>query len=127
MPIGGVSNPKMIRSSMALLWSLFRQFIFDFNYRPKIRRDLNGLVYLNQYLELLTHQEEPYDDQTVTIICEAQKVLYNLIHDVVPHKSGKGFVLEEQDSIQLAKTTQLVRLFLLRDCKCPKKIDELYR
>ncbi len=83
---------------------------------------------MTDYLEFLSQQSEPLEDEAVGIICETLKVLYNLIHDIVPNKNDmKVRVVEEEDLKHLLKVTRLVRNFLLHSCRASEKKNELDR
>jgi len=76
----------------------------------------------------LTQQLEPFEDEDVDLICETLKVLYNLIHDIVPNKNDmKMQIIEQSDLRHLVKVTQLVRLYLLHPCRSREKKNELDR
>ena len=98
------------------------------SFRPRVRNELNGLVYMMDYLDFLSQQSEPFDDEAVGMICETLKVLYNLIHDIVPNKNDmKIQIVEEEDLKHLLRVTRLVRQFLLHPSRSSERKNELDR
>ena len=97
-------------------------------YSPKVRDQLKGLVYITDFLEEQTKFTEPYDDMSVDLISESLKVLYNIIHDIVPNKNDvHARIIDEEDLKYLLKISQLVRKFLLHPTVNEEKKVELNR
>lgn len=83
---------------------------------------------MTDFLEEHAKAEEPYDDTTVNLISESMKVLYNIVHDVVPSRHDANFRPPDEEELKyLLRITSLVRKFLLHGTVTEEKKYELHR
>lgn len=93
----------------------------------KVRNLLNGLEVINNFLESMTPVGDlELDNMTTEIICETLKVLYNLIHDIVPKRNkAKESDIDRDDLIELKRITKSARRLLLLNSEV--KGQEIHR
>ena len=81
-----------------------------------------------EFAENILKNPDPVDDTTADLICESFKVLYNLIHDIVPNKTDpSAHINDDEDRMYVMKVTQLVRLSLMHDVLSVDKQHDIHR
>ncbi|ODM93834.1 Synembryn-A [Orchesella cincta] len=87
-----------------------------------VRNDLNGIEVIVNYIDKMGNTTAPYDKLVADVICEALKVLYNIIHNIFPSNTElTAEIFDSKDFTLLCKMCRLIRRNLLHHVATSEK------
>ncbi|CAL8079290.1 unnamed protein product [Orchesella dallaii] len=91
-----------------------------------VRNDLNGIEVIVNYIDTMGNTSAPYEKLVADVICEALKVLYNIIHNIFPNNMElTAEIFDSKDFTLLCKMCRLIRRNLLHHVLASEKKMEV--